>query len=38
MVRVPVLKHDATIIQEGVLDFVQIYDYLKANKGKQNID
>lgn len=35
MVRVPVLKHESEIIQEGILDFVQIYDYLKAVKGKQ---
>lgn len=34
MVRIPVLKHDSEIIQEGVLDFVQIYDYIKAVKGK----
>lgn len=34
MVRVPVLKHDSEVIQEGILDFVQIYDYIKAIKGK----
>ena len=38
MVRVPVLKDESTVIQEGVLDFVQIYDYLKANKGNHNIN
>lgn len=29
MVRIPVLSDGGNVIQEGVLDFVTIYDYIK---------
>lgn len=31
MVRIPVLSNGKDVIQEGVLDFVTIYDYIKDN-------
>ena len=31
MVRIPVLSDGGKVIQEGVLDFVTIYDYVKDN-------
>lgn len=31
MVRIPVLSDGSNVIQEGVLDFVTIYDYVKDN-------
>lgn len=31
MVRIPVLNDGDKVIQEGNLDFVTIYDYIKAN-------
>lgn len=31
MVRIPVLSDGGKIIQEGILDFVTIYDYVKDN-------
>ena len=34
MIRVPVLAHENEIIQEGMIDFVQVYDYLKEVLGK----
>lgn len=35
MVRVPVLKHEEEVVQEGLIDFVQVYDYLKEYLGKK---
>ncbi|WP_411843524.1 glutaredoxin family protein [Salinicoccus sp. HZC-1] len=35
MVRVPVLKHEGEVVQEGLIDFVQVYDYLKEYLGKR---
>lgn len=37
MVRVPVLKHEGEVVQEGLIDFVQVYDYLKEYLGKSNM-
>lgn len=34
MVRIPVLSDGGNVIQEGVLDFVTIYDYIKDNYRK----
>lgn len=31
MIRIPVLSDGQNVIQEGVLDFVTIYDYIKDN-------
>ena len=31
MVRIPVLSDGGKVIQEGILDFVTIYDYVKDN-------
>ncbi|MDO5360230.1 MAG: glutaredoxin family protein, partial [Jeotgalicoccus sp.] len=31
MVRIPVLSDGGNVIQEGILDFVTIYDYVKDN-------
>lgn len=31
MVRIPVLSDGENVIQEGILDFVTIYDYIKDN-------
>lgn len=31
MVRIPVLSDGGNVIQEGILDFVTIYDYIKDN-------
>lgn len=31
MIRIPVLSDGGKIIQEGILDFVTIYDYVKDN-------
>lgn len=33
MVRIPVLTHEETVVQEGVIDFVHIYDYIRQLKG-----
>lgn len=33
MVRVPVLEHESKVIQEGIIDFAQVYDYLKDYRG-----
>lgn len=35
MVRVPVLMHEGKVVQEGLIDFVQVYDYLKEYLGKR---
>lgn len=35
MVRVPVLMHEGEVVQEGLIDFVQVYDYLKEYLGKR---
>ncbi|MFC3389402.1 glutaredoxin family protein [Salinicoccus sesuvii] len=35
MIRVPVLVHDGNVVQEGIIDFAQVYDYLKTHVGKQ---
>ena len=32
MVRIPVLSNGDEVIQEGVLDFVKIYDYIREHK------
>ncbi|HIW12633.1 MAG TPA: glutaredoxin family protein [Candidatus Salinicoccus stercoripullorum] len=37
MVRVPVLKHKGEVVQEGLIDFVRVYDYLKEYLGKSKI-
>lgn len=34
MVRVPVLEHGREVVQEGIIDFVQVYEYLKDYRGK----
>ena len=34
MVRIPVLSDGGNVIQEGILDFVTIYDYVKDNYRK----
>ncbi|MFB9860401.1 glutaredoxin family protein [Salinicoccus siamensis] len=33
MMRVPVLCHKSQVIQEGIIDFVYVYDYLKEYLG-----
>ncbi|WP_342388545.1 glutaredoxin family protein [Salinicoccus bachuensis] len=34
MIRVPVLVHEGRVVQEGIIDFVYVYDYLKDILGK----
>ena len=33
MMRVPVLKHGDVVVQEGNIDFVHVYDYIKSELG-----
>lgn len=33
MMRVPVLMHEGRVVQEGVIDFVQVYDYIRSETG-----
>src|SRR5699024_12852538 len=37
MVRVPVLKHKGEVVQEGLIDFVRVYNYLKEYLGESKI-
>ncbi|MFC3420253.1 glutaredoxin family protein [Salinicoccus hispanicus] len=34
MIRVPVLVHEGNVVQEGIIDFAYVYDYLKTHVGK----
>lgn len=33
MMRIPVLMHEGEVVQEGVIDFVQVYDYIRSETG-----
>ena len=35
MIRVPVLIHEGQVVQEGIIDFVYVYDYLKDIVGNE---
>lgn len=33
MMRIPVLSHEGEVVQEGLIDFVRIYDYIEGYRG-----